>query len=679
MTFSRGVVLAGLLLACGTLVEAQRGGGGGGGGFGGGGGRGGGAPAGGRGVNVPQETRDRENRPQEEAPTFRSSVTVVQVDAIVTDASGAPVTGLTESDFEVLEGSRKREITNFAAVSIPLPDATPISRAESDMQTNARPPGRTYLIALDEVGADRALKARHFLRRFIEQYFGPDDVAAVALTGRGLATSGQDFTSNKRLILAAIDKFTGGFEEFDAKAVASSDARQLGSSMRKLTEFLAMMPGRKVMLYVGESMGGLDAYAATSYHGTTLTPGELDFHEAIAAATRGNVTIYPVDPRGLTTDTTAAESFDTTNLDARADLAAIADVTGGFALSSSNNFAGAIDRMVRENSSYYTIGFASEYEKRDGRFVGVQVRTKRPGLTVRARNGFVAPLGKEPNTARITGDAKMATVASAVANPIAVSDVPMRAVATTYKGTGSNASVALVVEIDVSKLELVEKNGILTGPIELTYVITDAKGKVRNEGRRHSATITLKKDAASIMFKTGIRLISEFELPKGRYQVRIGAGSASRAGSIVYDLEVPDFNDGLQLSGISVTTASAPAVSTLRVKDPLGNSLPGPPVAYRDFSNQDVIGIYVEAYDAGHRSQPPEMTAEIRTADGAVVGRLEQRPTATLHGESAARGMTAQMPLAKLAPGNYILRVDARSQGNRDAVAVREIPIRIWQ
>src|SRR5678815_5742488 len=179
---------------------------------------------------------------------------------------------------------------------------------------------------------------------------------------RDSASSAQDFTSNKKLILQAIDKFSGAFSEFDDKPLSSSDSRQLGSSLRRLTEFLATMPGRKVMLYIGEGLGGLDPYQATAYRGTSLTPGELDFHEAIAAATRGNVTIYPVDPRGLTFETTAPESFDTTTLDARADLAAIADVTGGFSLTSSNNYATAIGRMVRENSSYYTLGFSSEYE-----------------------------------------------------------------------------------------------------------------------------------------------------------------------------------------------------------------------------------------------------------------------------------------------------------------------------
>ena len=175
-------------------------------------GRGGGGA--GRGLPIDQLGDPRSTQRPDDTPVFRGGVTLVQVDAFVTDAQGQPVAGLTEADFEVLEGGSPRDISTFAAVSIPIdPPALPGSEAtEPDVLTNTRPQGRRYLIALDEVSPDWALKARNFLRRFINEQLGPNDVAAVALTGRGLADSGQDFTTNRRLLLAAIDKFSGGFE-----------------------------------------------------------------------------------------------------------------------------------------------------------------------------------------------------------------------------------------------------------------------------------------------------------------------------------------------------------------------------------------------------------------------------------------------------------------------------------
>src|SRR5207249_9836155 len=48
-------------------------------------------------------------------------VTVTNVDLIVTDAKGKPVRGLTRDEFQLFEGNRSRDITNFSEVSAALP------------------------------------------------------------------------------------------------------------------------------------------------------------------------------------------------------------------------------------------------------------------------------------------------------------------------------------------------------------------------------------------------------------------------------------------------------------------------------------------------------------------------------------------------------------------------------
>jgi VWFA-related protein len=151
-----------------------------------------------------------------------------------------------------------------------------------------------------------------------------------------------------------------------------------------------------------------DVLRAIDYRGGTLSHAEEDFHRAITTATRNNVVIYPIDPRGLSEDGGLGESetgpsadpearFDASRarLDARQSLTAIASATGGFALSSSNSFENAFDRIVQENSTYYVLGFSSTNERRDGRHRKLEVRVKRPGLMVRSRSGYMAPLRNE--------------------------------------------------------------------------------------------------------------------------------------------------------------------------------------------------------------------------------------------------------------------------------------------
>ena len=674
-------------------------------------GRGGGGLPGGRGGFPPASEPQRPSEPEpdrrDDQPVFRGGVTLVQIDAIVTNAQGNTVTGLTAEDFEVLEAGEPRAITTFAAVNIPIAaDLRTVSDHEPDVATNSAPQGRRYLIALDEVSPARVHLARNFVRKFITEQLGPNDVAAVALTGRGLATSGQDFTSNRRLLLAAVDKFTGGFEESTGNTdqqggparinaqgegptqgpgidrAFSSDARQLASSLRRLTEFLATLPGRKSLLYVGEGLGSLDFFAIKDYHGESLTPAGNDAHAAIVAATRGNVTIYPVDPRGLTTDLTpavgapggsAGQTRKSDILENRADMTALADVTGGFAIMNTNNIGEAFSRVVAENSSYYTLGFNSERTRRDGRFVRVEVRVKRPGLQVRSRDGYVAPLGEERRPAAPAADTRLRSVADALASPVSTRGVPIRVFAAPFKAARDKATVALALEFDGAPLY--PPSGSAPSQIEISYVATDSRGAGKG-GRRHTATISRPVNASS---QSWVRILSEIELSPGRYQLRVAAGSAFNAGSVVTDLEVPDFTKGpLVLSGVALTSAATSRVTTLRPHDPLAGVLPAAPTAAREFEGMEPIALFAEVYDNRRpaRDQPLpaiEVTASVLTDMGRVIRTVSAEPRSATTRKSGGQGFTLTVPL-DLPPGDFVLAVDARA--GADATS-RRIPIRL--
>ena len=69
----------------------------------------------------------------------------------------------------------------------------------------------------------------------------------------------------------------------------------------------------------------------------------------------------------------------------------LADQTGGFAVSGTNAFNPVLDRIVRENSSYYMIGYYSTNEKTDGKFRTNQVKLSRDRVQVLFRAGYYAP------------------------------------------------------------------------------------------------------------------------------------------------------------------------------------------------------------------------------------------------------------------------------------------------
>ena len=268
--------------------------------------------------------------PQADAPpvVFRVDVDYVEADVYVADAQNNPVNDLTADDFEVTEDGKPQKVTAFSLVNIPIERAErPLFAAapiEADVQTNDHTEGRIYLIVLDDLHTEftRTPRVKAAMRRFFERSFGTNDMAAVVFTGR--SNGSQDFTNNPRLLMSAVDKFvgrklqsatierlqnirtdpaTGGLRPGDDNQMMerSFNARNAMGSIRKLAEFMSNVRGRrKALLLVGEGVD-YDIHEAVGLAGSTASAVLLDTHDAIASATRGNVSIYAIDPRGLTT------------------------------------------------------------------------------------------------------------------------------------------------------------------------------------------------------------------------------------------------------------------------------------------------------------------------------------------------------------------------------------------
>ena len=148
--------------------------------------------------------------------------------------------------------------------------------------------------------------------------------------------------------------------------------------------------------------------------------------DLIRSATKSNVSIYAIDPRGLTdmgdigielnSVPAGGGADDARQVDRRLteqqvqslglrglqnelrlqhnSLRTLAEETGGFAVINTNSFDSTFSRIVEDNSSYYVLAYYPPNPKRDGKFHHIQVRVNRPGLTVRARRGYANPSGR---------------------------------------------------------------------------------------------------------------------------------------------------------------------------------------------------------------------------------------------------------------------------------------------
>ena len=341
---------------------------------------------------------------QQVPPTFRAAVDAVEVDAFVTDRDGAPVRNLTLDDFEVSEDDAPQRITSFSEVSIPIHPPAPYSPTapEPDVATNTAGEGRLYAIVLDEVHPENALKARAFLRRFIEEHFEASDIGIVVSVGRARATDMQDFTSSRRCSLRrSIDSAAGSRDWGDDLTAVNTfatphsiDVRAQARALRDLLESLAaVQERRKAALYVTQEVGQspmdtgtgrANVWDVIDYRGGVRSIEFDDLRAAMTAAMRGGVAFYTIDPAGLCA-LDCPEGAE--NLERLSGLRKLSDATGGFAVANSNRIADAFPRIVAENSNYYVLGYVSSSDKRDGRYRRLHVRVTRPGLTVRFRDG----------------------------------------------------------------------------------------------------------------------------------------------------------------------------------------------------------------------------------------------------------------------------------------------------
>ena len=642
-------------------------------------------------------------------PTFRAQVDAIELDAFVTDAQGNPVIDLTADDFEILEGGRPQTIVTFSLVNIPIERSTqPLyspTAIEPDVFTNRGPEGRLYVIALDEVAPDLALRARHVLRRFIETQFAANDVAAIVYVGRGNASHTQDFTSNRRLLLSAVDRFSGGFGAGGGNPAAPTLVQPGGSSvdswegrsrmraLRDLVEFMAGLRGRrKALLYVTSTIG--DIFEVLDYNGGSRSLTFDDFQAVVTAATRSNVAIYPIDPAGLSmegdlsseigplgaagSEPAAFPRGDSGALERTQSLRALADATGAFALVNSNNFVNAFAQIVRENSTYYVLGYTTTNTRRDGKYRRVEVRVKRPGLQVRARNGYVAPRGRPPASPTVA--TKLSEPVSDVLRmPLPNPAVPMMVSVAPYKGSGRDARVLVAVEIGASELGLVEVQDVFDAQIEVAAAAVSATGRVV-KGEFHRARLSLKPDTYQRALRSGIRFLGELTLPPGRYQLRVVAGNTSgRAGAVSADLEVPDFTKGpLVLGGVALTSARASDAFMVVPKTTLGSLLPTPPTAVREFTRGDALTLYTEVHsNARGRAHTIDLKAELRNDSGRVMSATsDERSSSELQGRGGGFGFRPVVPL-DVDPGLYVIHVEARANIGDRPTAARDIPIRV--
>ncbi len=674
----------------------------------------------------PAPTPPSGQKPSPSTPpvTYGVEVTLVEVDAVVTDGEGRVVRDLKKDEFEIFENGRPQAIDRVSFVEIPIERSglrAPAVPRRADVQTNLqRFDGRLYILLLDDMQTSpaRAGRVTTAARRFVSENLEPGDLAAVIhVSGSGAAN--QDFTSDPRLLLASVDRFQGRkvrsetlnrIDEFnrlrqlksgalgvavdpsEAKdpddAARAYDARRAFEAIAAVSRRLSGVRGRrKALLWFGEAV----AYDMFDLSRTQAPVVLESARAAVAAATRANLVIYGIDARGLaglgeeSAQLTAVAIDPATNLGASGlqaelrrsqdNLRKVSIDTGGFAVVNTDEFARAFERVVVENSAYYLLGYHAASGSGDGTYRKIDVKVRRPGVSVRARSGYFAARRSAEPEASPTG--APAPLRDALTSPVPQSALQMATHAAAFKGREGKASVLVTVEYGAAAFGIPATSASSGDRLQASVVAVDPAGTVG--GSDHTSIgLDVKPQTRQAMKVLGFRTHTRLDLPPGRYQLRVaGAMTNGLVGSVHHDIEVPDFTASQpMMSDLVLTSVVAGLVPTAQVDERLRQVLPAPPSAMRDFRQDEAIALFAETYQGGGAAGGDVgFATTVRGAGGETVFTKRDTRTAGQLAKSSG-GYALQVPLREFSPGDYSLRLEATIAGTPPVA--REAAFRVW-
>ena len=640
-------------------------------------------------------------------PQFRSAVDTVRLDVSVLDRNRRPVRGLTPADFTILEDGKPQAVATFSAIDLADPAPPPtrwMREVASDVRRNTDiVDKRLVSIVMDDAAIpfDIAMvRSAREIGRLVIDRLGPNDLASIVFTRDN--RNAQEFTGDRARLVKAVEAFEAGNRVIgvpQAEAAGPAMLAQIHTFestvdvLRRVASSLAAVPQRrKALIYIGVGvpagnapseivLAGASAVenpAASANRETQAALGAIK-HRLMAVyrdARLSNVNVYTVSPAGVggmaallqaeawkgrivPPYETAGNYFDF--------LVGLAENTGGRAFPDRNEFATAIDQVFVENGSYYLLGYPPPAPLIDGKYRRVEVRVNRPDVMVRTRNGY---FNDKPADARKVENASPLT--TALAGLLPKTEIELEATAAPFAIPGRpDAGVVVVLTIHQ---DAGDRHSRTSEKVDVQVAAFSHEGTPRGN-MQYGTEVTLRPGPAG---PVEYEVLTGLTLRPGRYQLRLSAlvGAQNKAGSVYYDLEVPDFQARpLSLSGLLLTSDPKP-VST--DSDRIKSYVPIAPTARRTFSAADRVSAFARIYQGGQTSaaaadparprqsgpvlQTVQLSILVTDSQGAVRFRRTEAVAGDMFGVNDRMAeVRVDVPMRDLTAGEYLLTMEATS------------------
>lgn len=650
----------------------------------------------------------------QQAPTFRTALSMVSVDVVVRDRNGNVVRGLTEADFDVREDGRPQEVRTFvfqeiagtplAATSVNLLAGVEERVLEATSRGNAVSPppitpvepmrsealaGRRLVVLLFDTASmapEDVQRSVESARTWVSKEMSTADMVAVA-TVSSLLSVLQDFTTEAPLVTNALNQlaWSDGTETpppsastaatDDAAAAATdetttvdADAAELEMfnndlrlrALRTLAESLAPIEQKKAILYFS---GGMQRSGQDN---------QVELRSAINAAVRANVTIYPIDTRGLQAVVPGGDARQASGrgqamfsgrgmaqqfarLSASQDtLVTLAADTGGRAFTDTNDFGEAFARVRRDMSAYYLLGYSSSNPTKDGRFRRIVVRVKNPDYRVEARAGYYA----ERDFAHTSKGDRETLMQEQLFAAVSATDLPVIASATYFRLAADKYYVPMSVSVPGSAVPVT--TGLKEVTLDILGQITDERGMPVGRLRQ-----TMKLPAGSEKTLSGKQILyqSGMTLPPGRFAIKavVRENATGLMGTFEAPITVPELRtQSLKVSSVVLSTQVQPGPA--KSDNPLvRDGVQMVPSLTHVVSRDQKMFFYYEVYDS---EQSPGLGVDVRTSLAFYRGKVKvlETPVVTRTTVDApsrrATLFQLEVPAEGFEPGLYTCQVN---------------------
>jgi VWFA-related protein len=690
----------------------------------------------------PQDQQPQQ-QPADQSSTFTLKVNsdLVLTNVVVRDKkTGQVVKGLTEKDFTITEDGKPQHIASFdfenvdeaaalneATINAAAPNG--VFGAKTGTATTEELRNHRLIVMffdLTSMQPDDLDRAQDAARDYINKQMHPADLVALVSLDATLSLD-QDFTANKTLLLKAVNAYGGTQGEgYSLGATSTSNQVEDASSftpdeseyndINTDRELFAIEDISKSLAYLNEKKSLLYFSGGIQRDGIE---NQASLHAAINASVRANVSIYSVDARGLqaisplgdatTGNLRGANSFNgaalQNNLDSNFNtqevMATLSSDTGGKAFFDSNDFSPAFDRIQKDTSAYYVIGYHSTDLRRDGRYRRLSIKINRSDVKIEYRPGYYAPADYQ----HATKDERERQLEEELASDLPATDMAVYMQALYFRTGENRFYVPISLVVPGSQIPFVKGGDRDKATLDIIGQVRDTNGHDIGDIRD---TVKLAVNQAQQVQQKNVQYTTGFSLPVGKYHVKfvVRENETGRMGSFETDLTVPDLKK-VPLKMSSVVLASQRMPANKKQDSPLvrdGQQLvPNLPHVFRQ--DQHMYLLY-EVYDPAHATaaqaggaaassgaapapkpeknapQPVRVMTSIEFLQGSAKAfetPLVQATQLNVPDRSAV-AFQFDVPLDSLKPGTYICQINVIDDAGgtftfpRTAVLIRPAP-----